>query len=528
MAQAELSDEDIQFIKELREARESGGINRRQALGLLAGVGIGGAAGALGVETASAAPTDNGEVAAKTGKFAQITDSNDNVALSFPGDGSVNTEDLNNAVQVLSKHEGSLQSRIDAAPTSGVVVFDPSYNFTESSGITVTTDGLTIIGANVKQASSADVILFDIQADDVEFCGFDLDGNKANNSGKTSAVRVIDANHVHVHHGICRNTTRHGVLVEGDSTNQTRDVTVETVRGTGVSKDVISLSGAAQNLFDVTARNIRAENGGNGAVEVADGVVDASVQTVFAKNCTYAVAYEDHGNAGEYNEGAVIAGVRSDGCDHTVKANTSQTGHSDLTIRDVEQENILIADGIDGLTIENVRIVEDSDSDPRSLNIADCSDVHVEGIYGAPGRLQFANLTNFEGSDLNVQGFAESGEAIFIYNCDDGRLNGATIDNFDTSDWAIRVENSINVRVEDVDLLNEQTATDGIGFELTDGTTMEGLWAHDCHCNVSGDGIKVRNNGNGSIGTYLITHNAATISDNPGDANSIVEKNVSP
>lgn len=51
---ADLSDEDIAFIKELREARENGIINRRQALGLLAGIGIGGAASYSGVQTAAA------------------------------------------------------------------------------------------------------------------------------------------------------------------------------------------------------------------------------------------------------------------------------------------------------------------------------------------------------------------------------------------------------------------------------------------------------------------------------------------
>lgn len=50
----ELTDQDIEFIKELRQAREKGIVNRRQALGLLAGVGIGGAAGYAGVERASA------------------------------------------------------------------------------------------------------------------------------------------------------------------------------------------------------------------------------------------------------------------------------------------------------------------------------------------------------------------------------------------------------------------------------------------------------------------------------------------
>jgi hypothetical protein len=67
---AELKDEDIEFIQELRKAREQGHINRRQALGLLAGVGIGGAAGALGTGAVKA--------------DASTSDSDGNVGL--PGD----------------------------------------------------------------------------------------------------------------------------------------------------------------------------------------------------------------------------------------------------------------------------------------------------------------------------------------------------------------------------------------------------------------------------------------------------------
>lgn len=67
MAAEELTSEDIQFIKELREARNNQSITRRQALGLLAGAGIGAGAGAVGTQQVTAA--------------ADTTDSDGNVGL---------------------------------------------------------------------------------------------------------------------------------------------------------------------------------------------------------------------------------------------------------------------------------------------------------------------------------------------------------------------------------------------------------------------------------------------------------------
>jgi hypothetical protein len=54
---AELTDEDIQFIQELREAHEERRISRREALGTLGAAGVGAAVGFIGSGTAAADPS---------------------------------------------------------------------------------------------------------------------------------------------------------------------------------------------------------------------------------------------------------------------------------------------------------------------------------------------------------------------------------------------------------------------------------------------------------------------------------------
>jgi hypothetical protein len=111
---AELTDKDIAFIKKLREARENGVINRRQALGLLAGIGVGGAAGYAGVGQASADAStsdSDGNVGTPSDRVDVFADGMDSKSVKTGKHQTV--EQLSNNDDALSNVDSYLNSLTD-------------------------------------------------------------------------------------------------------------------------------------------------------------------------------------------------------------------------------------------------------------------------------------------------------------------------------------------------------------------------------------------------------------------------------
>lgn len=153
------------------------------------------------------------------------TDSGQTIELD--GDGlstqSVNTENLNNAID--SAETGSLQTAVDNANEGQTILVSGDHK----ESVHVQTAGLTLLGwggtvttpdNSTEQDNDAALRLF---ADDVSVVGVEIDGNRANNTGKTfSESRYADG--VAIYADDCtvsrcevRDTVGHGIIVWNES-----------------------------------------------------------------------------------------------------------------------------------------------------------------------------------------------------------------------------------------------------------------------------------------------------------------------
>lgn len=195
----DLTDEDIQFIRELREKHEDGKVNRRQALGMLGAAGVGAAGGFLGTGSAAADPStsdSDGNVGLPSDRvdvFADGIDSNsvstEKVAFTGITDGETNLIDEIDESGLATGYTGYsiLQRELGVSTTATAIFTSDQFH---SAGIVG--GGHFMVGGR-RQGSSemfTDIVHFD-RANSPEVVN-DIPSNAPDGRSYTRSVGSLD------------------------------------------------------------------------------------------------------------------------------------------------------------------------------------------------------------------------------------------------------------------------------------------------------------------------------------------------
>ena len=312
-----------------------------------------------------------------------------------------------------------LKGAVDRADPGDTILADPQHEIILSKSVLIDKP-LTLLGLRAKLApklGSTQLII--VTADDFRFADFHLSGNNASVSQEERAALIqIRGSRFVVERGICKDSAKDGIevtIVEGG--RDVRDGVIRDIVGFDNVRDHISISGLGRSglyIRNLVVHNIRAyRSRSRGAVEVSDGTENITVQDVYAEGCVYGVDVQDHKRAGESNIGVRISNVFTRGCKHAIRTdNQPTTGHRDLTLR------------------------------------------NISGTDWPAGAipLQVSNTRNVVIDDIRIADGKEIDTAVFIRNCHNLTLQSTTLDRLSVARDAIRVEDSSQIRLHNLQI----------------------------------------------------------------------------
>lgn len=343
----------------------------------------------------------------------------------------------------------------DQLEEGDIVYFDSRYEFTLSDRIYLNTPGIRVFGLRARLSDSDLTTMVTLNEDNIEFAHFDLDGNQFEHDPDESRESMVfigtNTEECHVHDGIVRRATRHGIHLTGSPEGPVKHNTVEKIWGYENNRDVVSLEGSSageggtdyntvENIwcFDSTER---------GAVEIADGCIGTTVEKIRAFNSNYALDHEDHGEDQE-NDKSLVRDVRAVDCDYTIRTNANASHHGSLVLEDIwgdapieardaeritirnvvlhdpstsgiAQEGAIQSENVDHLSLENVKIVGGPSHD--SLRLTDIGRLTTEGLeFG--GRLRLESIDRIDCQ--NTVASRDDGVSLRLDDCHNATFQG--------------------------------------------------------------------------------------------------------
>src|SRR5678815_5643823 len=252
------------------------------------------------------------------------------------------SEDATANLQIVQGHD-DLQKIIDAAAAHTVVRCDPNQQLVLSAPIVVRKP-LTLTGLHARlQEKVGNTSLVVVEAKGVAVTDFEFFGNADSVPQNDRApLLVIHAGDFRVERGVFLNSSKDGVMIDGDGMPEGEDLiggVVRDVIGRGVRRDVVSISGSSghgHKIRNVVVENVRCyESAFRGAVEVSDGTENITVRTVYAESAVYAIDVQDHHQPDQSNRNVVIEDVYATKCKHAIRTANTRRGHANLTVRDL-------------------------------------------------------------------------------------------------------------------------------------------------------------------------------------------------
>ena len=400
------------------------------------------------------------------------------IAVSFPIHSWQKIQAAAAADSIIEVGERDLQTVIDAAPSNSVVRCDPNRILTLSSPVMVRKP-LTLAGLRArlpeKLGNSSLVI---VEAKGVAVTDFEFTGNADSvPQNERAPLLVIRAGEFRVERGNFLNSSKDGVMIDGDGSNE--DLVGGVVRdiiGRGVIRDTVSISGSSgsgRRIRNVLVDNVRCYDSRlRGAVEVSDGADNITVRKVYAENAVYAVDVQDHNQPGQSNRNIVVEDIFALRCKHALRTANSRKGHANLTIRDITAQQCEIPIQIShtaNVHLSNARVLN-HEGGKSPIQITDCRGVSVR--------------------DVVVENATVKGPALLLLNSDD-----ASVDAFSLRGQS----NAINT---------------AICFRINRNETFSGLRISNVSARGTKEtGIVLENKKEGTLTDYSITGNFATVVD---------------
>jgi hypothetical protein len=386
-----------------------------------------------------------------------------------------------------------LQRVIDDAPPHSTVLCDPNHPMTLSVPVKIQKP-LTLRGLNARlpeKLGSTSLVI--VTAREVTVSDFELTGNGDTVSQDERApLLVIGAGEFRVENGVFINSSKDGVMIDGDIVGN-GDVVGGVVRdivGRKVMRDTVSISGSSKGgLFirNVLVENIRCyESAHRGCVEVSDGTDNITVRKVYAESSVYGVDVQDHDIPSQINRNVVVEDVFALRCKHAIRTSNRPLGHANLTMRDItakECTNPIQISNTDNLSLYNVRVIDHSGKGYP---------VHIKNCHGVSVR------------DVTIENTDHKGPAVILENCDRTVVDGVTLSG-----------KNGNLGV-------------GICFRIDDGRAYSGLRVSNVFApDVTDAGIVLDVSGRkGTLSDYVISGNIAKVQDRIRGPRTVVANNL--
>jgi hypothetical protein len=393
------------------------------------------------------------------------------------------------------RDQDELQRMIDQAAPHAQIQCDPNRQRIFSAPVIIRKP-LTLTGLHARLPDKlGNTSLVIVEAKGVAVINFELTGNAESVPQKERApLLIIHAGDFDVARGVFLNSSKDGVMIDGDGAANDEDLiggTVRDVVGRGVRRDVVSISGSStgrRKIRNVLVENVRCyDSAFRGAVEVSDGTDNITVRKVYAENAVYAVDVQDHHARGQANTNVVVEDIYARKCRHAIRTANSRQGHANLTIRDVSAEQCSVPLQItntENVSLHNVRII-DHEGDKAPMQVQNCHGLSIRDLF-------FENI-------------GSNGPALLLQNCDDALVDGLV------------------VRGE------RNKVTSAICFRIRGNGTFAGLRISNVHASAVTDAgivLELHDIKEGALKDYVIRGNAATVRDAIRGEGAIVSDNL--
>jgi hypothetical protein len=312
-----------------------------------------------------------------------------------------------------------LQKTIDAAPPNSTILCDPNQQLTVATPITINKP-LTLKGLCARlpeKLGNSPLII--AKSKGVTVAEFNLTGNiDSVPQSERAPLIVIAAGDFRVENGRLTDSSKDGVMIDAGYTGpDAPDIVNGVVRdlvGRNVARDVVSISGSSgtkQKIRNVLVDNIQGHTSSHrGTVEVSDGAEHITVRKVYAQDSVYAIDIQDHGQPGQTDRHIVVEDVYALRCKHAIRTANKALGHAHVTLRDItaqECEAPLRITNIDDITISNVRVLDQKESDSPPISIKNCNGLTVR--------------------DVTIDTTPHKGPAVLVENCNQALIDGLTL-----------------------------------------------------------------------------------------------------
>ncbi|MEX0321448.1 MAG: hypothetical protein AB3N63_04775 [Puniceicoccaceae bacterium] len=225
--------------------------------------------------------------------------------------------------------------------------------------------------------------ILEVKAEGVILEQLHLRGN-ADSVDQDQRAPLIDVHggNIRIENCVFENSSKDGIQVNTrPGEKELVGVVIRDIVGRGVVRDVVSIGSddrGGGKVRNVLIENIRGYDSRlRGVVEISDGTENATVRTVYAERCVYAVDVQDHNHPNHVNRHVLIEDVYAKDCKHALRTANRPLGHTDLTIRNLTAERCsqsLLVKNTERVLIENVRLLQPKTAE-RSIHIESCKDV---------------------------------------------------------------------------------------------------------------------------------------------------------
>uniref|UniRef100_A0A7S0G4Z6 Right handed beta helix domain-containing protein n=1 Tax=Rhodosorus marinus TaxID=101924 RepID=A0A7S0G4Z6_9RHOD len=326
------------------------------------------------------------------------------------------------------KCQEGLAKQINDAPPFSTLIADKRCLWRINFSVLIR-KSMTLSGVRLKLVSEVPRTLLKIEAPGVRLHDFVLIGNSGFADAKATRMPLLHivAGNFYVQNGQFYNSTKDGVLVSGERAEIINGPiiggVIKDIVGRGLDRDLVSLttsSAGKVNTKNIVVDNVRMYSSGQrGAVEISNGVEDIFVRNVYAENCFYAVAIQDHGLGYlQMNKRVLISNVIAIHSDFAVLSQVVGVRHGEVSISRViakQCRKALILKNLDWVRVEDVRVIGSQDSGPI-VSIYNCANLKLRDISIGGGKptisaisVTFPRRVRIEGITLGKHSKAQYG-----------------------------------------------------------------------------------------------------------------------
>jgi hypothetical protein len=398
--------------------------------------------------------------------------------------------------KVVEIDAAELQAAVDRAAPFSLLLADRNRPVEVSEAVRIDKP-LTLVGLHMRLAPGlAKTPILEILSEHVRIRDFALIGNGDSVTQEDRApLIVVRRGRFVIEDGQTDNSAKDGVMITPSSEfGDIEHGVIRNVTGQDTIRDIVSIGGSGhEGLYvrHLVVENIRSYGSRlRGPVEVSDGSEHITVRDIYAESSFYGVDVQDHSQEGMINRHILIDGVQVKDCVTAIRTANRDFGHDGLTIRNVSGQ--------------------DFRADDR------WRPVHVR------------NTTNVLIENVRISGGPATGPWLVVENSDNVAIRNVTIADANQEGPAVVIEDADNALVDNVVFTGRSRPGRAIEYRIRADERFGGLRIRNVVASgTKSAGIALSNlSRSGSLSSYAITDNMATVRADLGAKSRIVEGNL--